>query len=108
MAEGDKLWAEKKYREASFAYQDAVNADPSGIEALFKLGIAYAVLGYYSQAIDKWTLVQQNLWRPVGQEERPGQHQQGAAEDGSERRGLPTGAGQAAGVGAGGRGACSR
>lgn len=59
MAEGDKLWAEKKYRESSFAYQDAVNADPNGIEALFKLGNAYAVLGYYSQAIDKWTRVQQ-------------------------------------------------
>lgn len=58
-AEGDKLWAEKKYREASFAYQDAVNADPNNIEALFKLGNAYAVLGYYSQAIDRWTRVQQ-------------------------------------------------
>ncbi len=59
VAEGDKLWAEKKYREASFAFQDAVNADPNGIEALFKLGNAYAVLGYYSQAIDKWARVQQ-------------------------------------------------
>jgi tetratricopeptide (TPR) repeat protein len=58
-AEGDKLWAEKKYREASFAYQDAVNADPNNVEALFKLGNAYAVLGYYSQAIDRWTKVQQ-------------------------------------------------
>lgn len=59
VAEGDKLWADKKYREASFAYQDAVNADPNHIEALFKLGNAYAVLGYYSQAIDRWTRVQQ-------------------------------------------------
>ncbi|MEW5743467.1 MAG: tetratricopeptide repeat protein [Myxococcota bacterium] len=59
MAEGDKLWAEKKYREASFAYQDAVNADPNNVEALFKLGNAYAVLGYYSQAIDRWAKVQQ-------------------------------------------------
>ncbi|GMU62195.1 MAG: hypothetical protein AMXMBFR34_39580 [Myxococcaceae bacterium] len=59
MAEGDKHWAEKKYREASFAYQDAVNADPNNVEALFKLGNAYAVLGYYSQAIDRWTKVQQ-------------------------------------------------
>lgn len=58
-AEGDALWADKKYREASFAYQDAVNADPNNIEALFKLGNAYAVLGYYSQAIDRWTKVQQ-------------------------------------------------
>ena len=59
VAEGDKLWAEKKYREASFAYQDAVNADPNNIESLFKLGNAYAVLGYYSQAIDRWAKVQQ-------------------------------------------------
>lgn len=57
--EGDKLWAEKKYREASFAYQDAVNGNPDDVEALFKLGNAYAVLGYYSQAIDRWARVQQ-------------------------------------------------
>ncbi len=57
--EGDKLWAEKKFREASFAYQDAVNADPNNVEGLFKLGNAYAVLGYYSQAIDRWNKVQQ-------------------------------------------------
>jgi len=59
VAEGDKLWAEKKYREASFAYQDAVNGNPDDVESLFKLGNAYAVLGYYSQAIDRWTRVQQ-------------------------------------------------
>jgi tetratricopeptide (TPR) repeat protein len=58
-AEGDALWAEKKYREASFAYQDAVNADPNNVEALFKLGNAYAVLGYYAQAIERWGRVQQ-------------------------------------------------
>ncbi|MFZ5441532.1 MAG: tetratricopeptide repeat protein [Myxococcota bacterium] len=59
VAEGDKLWAEKKYREASFAYQDAVNGNPNDVGALFKLGNCYAVLGYYSQAIDRWTKVQQ-------------------------------------------------
>lgn len=59
VAEGDKLWAGKKYREASFAYQDAVNGNPNDVEALFKLGNAYAVLGYYSQAIDRWNTVQQ-------------------------------------------------
>lgn len=59
VAEGDKLWAEKKYREASFAYQDAVNGNPDDVEALFKLGNSYAVLGYYSQAIDRWSRVQQ-------------------------------------------------
>jgi tetratricopeptide (TPR) repeat protein len=57
MAEGDKFMAEKKYREASFSYQDAVNADPNNVEGLFKLGNSYAVLGYYSQAIDKWNQV---------------------------------------------------
>jgi tetratricopeptide (TPR) repeat protein len=57
MKEGDQFMADKKYREASFSYQDAVNADPNSVEALFKLGNAYAVLGYYSQAIDKWTQV---------------------------------------------------
>lgn len=59
VVEGDKLWAEKKYREASFAYQDAVNGNPNDVGALFKLGNCYAVLGYYSQAIDRWTKVQQ-------------------------------------------------
>ncbi len=59
VAEGDKLWAEKKYREASFAYQDAVNGNPDDVESLFKLGNSYAVLGYYSQAIDRWSKVQQ-------------------------------------------------
>jgi tetratricopeptide (TPR) repeat protein len=59
LEEGDKFWADKKYREASFAYQDAVNADPNNVEGLFKLGNAYAVLGYYSQAIDRWSKVQQ-------------------------------------------------
>ena len=59
VAEGDKLWAEKKYREASFAYQDAVNGNPNDVEALFKLGNSYAVLGYYSQAIDRWNTVKQ-------------------------------------------------
>ena len=54
VAEGNKFWDEKKYREASFSFQDAVNADPNNVEALFKLGNAYAVLGYYSQAIEKW------------------------------------------------------
>lgn len=57
MAEGDKFMQEKKYREASFSYQDAVNADPNLVEGLFKLGNSYAVLGYYSQAIDKWNQV---------------------------------------------------
>lgn len=59
IAEGDQAMAQKKYREASFAYQDAVNAAPSNVEALFKLGNSYAVLGYYSQAIERWSQVAQ-------------------------------------------------
>lgn len=57
IAEGNKLLQEKKYREASFAFQDAVNADPSSYEALFQLGVSYATLGYYSQAIERWQKV---------------------------------------------------
>ncbi|MBL8951232.1 MAG: tetratricopeptide repeat protein [Myxococcaceae bacterium] len=58
-ADGDKFMSEKKYREASFAYADAVHADPSNVEARFKLGNTYAVLGYYAQAIDQWNAVAQ-------------------------------------------------
>lgn len=57
MKEGDDFMTEKKYREASFSYQDSVNADPNNVEGLFKLGNSYAVLGYYSQAIEKWSQV---------------------------------------------------
>ncbi len=59
ISEGDRMMADKRYREASFAYQDATNADPANIEALFKLGNSYAVLGYYAQAIERWTRVTQ-------------------------------------------------
>lgn len=59
IADGDKFMTEKKYREASFAYADAVHADPSNVEARFKLGNTYAVLGYYGQAIDQWNVVSQ-------------------------------------------------
>lgn len=57
--DGDALWAEKKYREANFAYIDAVNGNPNDIEANFKLGNSYAVLGYFQQAIERWQRVQQ-------------------------------------------------
>ena len=55
IAEGDRLMEEQKYRSASFAYEDAVRADPNNIEALFKLGNADGVLGYYTQAIVNWS-----------------------------------------------------
>jgi tetratricopeptide (TPR) repeat protein len=45
---------ERNYRAAAFSFQDAVNADPTNVEGLFKLGTAYAVLGQYRQAIHRW------------------------------------------------------
>ena len=57
VAEGDRLFAAKDFRNALFAYQDAVNADPANVEALFDLGKTYAVMGYYPQAIDRWQRV---------------------------------------------------
>ena len=59
IAEGDRQWKRKNYREASLAYEDAVKADSSNAEALFKLGTAYAMLGFYRQAIDRWNRVLQ-------------------------------------------------
>ena len=50
---------EKALRDAAIAYQDAVNADPGHVEANFQLGLAYAQLGYYAQAIDRWEKVKQ-------------------------------------------------
>jgi tetratricopeptide (TPR) repeat protein len=67
IADGDAFMAQKKYRDATFAYQDAVNADPQSVEAHFKLGNSYAVLGYYSQAIDQWKLVKQLSAKPEEQ-----------------------------------------
>ncbi|HLL53365.1 MAG TPA: tetratricopeptide repeat protein [Myxococcaceae bacterium] len=57
IADGDRFMQERKYREASLAYQDAANADPTSVEALFKLGNSYAVLGFYAQAIERWNRV---------------------------------------------------
>lgn len=52
--DGDALMKERRYREAAFAFLDATHADPGNVEALFKLGNAFAVLGYYAQAIERW------------------------------------------------------
>jgi tetratricopeptide (TPR) repeat protein len=57
--DGDALMKERRYREATFAYLDAAHADPNNVEALFKLGNALAVLGYYGQAIEHWNRVAQ-------------------------------------------------
>jgi tetratricopeptide (TPR) repeat protein len=53
--EGDALMKERRYREATFAFLDAAHAAPDHVEALFKLGNALAVLGYYEQAIERWS-----------------------------------------------------
>ncbi|WIG96289.1 tetratricopeptide repeat protein [Myxococcus sp. SDU36] len=52
--DGDALMKERRYREAAFAFLDASHADASHVEALFKLGNALAVLGYYGQAVAQW------------------------------------------------------
>jgi tetratricopeptide (TPR) repeat protein len=57
--DGDALMKERRYREATFAYLDATHADPGNVEALFKLGNALAVLGYYAQAVEHWNRVAQ-------------------------------------------------
>jgi tetratricopeptide (TPR) repeat protein len=57
--DGDALMKERRYREATFAYLDATHADPGNVEALFKLGNALAVLGYYTQAVERWSRVAQ-------------------------------------------------
>ena len=57
--EGDRLMEEKKYRRASFAYEDALKVDPNNVEALFKLANSEAELGYYTQAIVNWNKAMQ-------------------------------------------------
>lgn len=54
ITDGDRLMQDRRYREAAFAYQDAVNADPDSVQALFNLGRVDAVLGYYGQAVARW------------------------------------------------------
>lgn len=52
---GDTFMRQRSYRQAAFAYQDALHAEPGNVEGLFKLGNAYAVLGYYQQAMGRWS-----------------------------------------------------
>ncbi|XXF75866.1 tetratricopeptide repeat protein [Myxococcaceae bacterium GXIMD 01537] len=55
--DGDALMKDRRYREATFAFLDASHADPRNVEALFKLGNAFAVLGYYERAVERWERV---------------------------------------------------
>lgn len=57
LAEGDAFMKDRKPRDAAFAYQDAVKAEPSSTEAHFKLGNAYAQLGYFPEALEHWSRV---------------------------------------------------
>jgi predicted Zn-dependent protease len=52
--QGDKEFAAKKYRDALFAYQDAMQSDPRSVEALLKAGDSYSKLGYGDEAIEHW------------------------------------------------------
>jgi tetratricopeptide (TPR) repeat protein len=54
MQEGDALAAARRPREALFAYQDAVAADPDNADGLYRLGLGYATLGHYPEAAEKW------------------------------------------------------
>ncbi len=55
--EGDQYFNQKRYREALFAYQDAVKLDDQSVNGLLKMGLAYANLNYFKEAIEKWQRV---------------------------------------------------
>ncbi len=57
IARGDALLARNDFKNGLYAYQDAVRADPNNAMAHFKVGVAYAQLGYYPQAVDEWNRV---------------------------------------------------
>lgn len=57
IAEGIALRAEGNTREAVFALQDAVQANPKNSKALYELGEAYAAKEYYAQAAARWERV---------------------------------------------------
>lgn len=59
IADGNRLFAQRNFKDAAIQYQDAVNADPGNVEALFQLGLAYAQLGYFDQAVARWDKVAQ-------------------------------------------------
>jgi len=52
MAAGDKASAQKDFRTALFAYQDATREDPSSAVLLVKLGQTYARMGHDPEAIE--------------------------------------------------------
>jgi tetratricopeptide (TPR) repeat protein len=57
MKAGDQALASKKGRDALFLYQDALAADPQSPDALYRVGLAFASLGYLPEAVDRWERV---------------------------------------------------
>ena len=57
MAEGVSLRADGKGRDAVFALQEAVQANPKNMRALYELAEAYASLDYFAQAAERWERV---------------------------------------------------
>ena len=55
MAAGDKASAEKDFRTALFAYQDATREDPSSAVLLVKLAQTYARMGHDPEAIESFS-----------------------------------------------------
>gem|GEM_PF-7028624 len=57
MAEGVSLRSDGKGRDAVFALQEAVQANPKNMRALYELAEAYASLDYFAQAAERWEKV---------------------------------------------------
>lgn len=57
LEEGDRLMAQKRVRDAAFAFRHALNAQPGSTEANFKLATALAQLGFLPQAMERWEAV---------------------------------------------------
>lgn len=57
MTAGDRALSAKNHRDALFLYQDALAADPRSPDALYRIGLAFAMLGYLPEAVDRWERV---------------------------------------------------
>jgi tetratricopeptide (TPR) repeat protein len=55
--EGDAHFKQKSFSRAIASYTHATQIDPDNEEALFKLGVAYAMSGNYKVAVYKWKQV---------------------------------------------------
>lgn len=57
IAQGDRKFKFRNYKQAREAYYWAVRKDPKNPEAYYKLGVVYSVLGNYQRAIQAWQRV---------------------------------------------------